>query len=149
MAKRGFVLFYDYAEQFGALSDASAGKLIKAIFEYETTSATPKLPPKAEMAFMFIKNSLDENKDKYEKTCEKRSEAGIKSGEIRHEQMLNKINTCSFSRTKRTDTDTETETETDTVTETDTKRAKKTKGIPQKLIDAGFDFDFDDIYEKP
>ena len=99
------------------------------------------------MAFMFIRNSLDENKDKYEKICEKRKEAGIKSGEIRREQVLNKINTCSFSRTKRTDT--ETETETDTVTETDTKRAKKSKGLSQKLIDAGLDFDFEDIYEKP
>lgn len=149
MAKRGFVLFYDYAEQFGALSDASAGKLIKAIFEYETTSATPKLPPKAEMAFMFIKNSLDENKDKYEKTCEKRREAGKAGGVASGISRLSKLSKCLKNEANEADTDTDTETETDTVTETDTKRAKKTKGIPQKLIDAGFDFDFDDIYEKP
>ena len=122
--KRGFILYNDYSEQFLSLSDAECGKLIKAIFVYETTSEMCKLPARASMAFSFIKNALDENRDKYAETCKKRKEAGKKSGEVRLEKSkkkankTNKTNTCSISGTKRTDTDTETETETKTDTGT-------------------------------
>ena len=35
--KNSFVLYHDNKEIFDALKDESAGKLIKAIFEYEVT----------------------------------------------------------------------------------------------------------------
>lgn len=126
MAKRSFVLFHDYREQICSLSDAACGQLFKAIFAYEIDGESPKLPQKAEMAFMFIKHALDENREKYKKVCAKRSEAGIKSGEARRKQMLNKTNMCSNLQTKRTDTETVTETETDTVTVTETETVTET-----------------------
>ena len=64
MAKRSFVLFHDYREQICSLSDAACGQLFKAIFAYEIDGESPKLPQKAEMAFMFIKHALDENREK-------------------------------------------------------------------------------------
>ncbi len=170
MAKRGFILYNDYAPQFNSLSDEQCGRLIKGIFNYVISGEEPKLTSKAEMAFMFIKNALDENKSKYEDVCKKRSEAGKRSGEVRYEKAMNKINTCSISRTKRTDTDTDTETETETVTETETNTGtvpsyaylsggrtgkqwanaqNKERTIPLKLKNAGFDFNLDDIFEQP
>ena len=143
MTKRGFVLFHDYAEQFCSLSDASAGKLIKAIFEYEISGSCQKLPQRADMAFMFIKNSLDENRKKYEAVCEKRREARKKGGIA---SVLSKSSKCNQMQP---DTDTETETDTDTVTDTDTKQKSRRSRISERLRKAGFDFDFEDIYERP
>ena len=148
MAKRGFVLFNDYAEQFCSLSDVSAGKLIKAIFEYTTSGTKPKLPPKAEMAFMFIRNSLDENKDKYEKICEKRREAG-KAGGVA--SGMSRSSKCLKNEANEADTDTDTETDTDTVTvtDTDTEHQKFRRGVRRKKSNSSLDFDLDDFFEKP
>lgn len=169
MAKRGFILYNDYAPQFNSLSDEQCGRLIKGIFSYVISGEQPKLSSKAEMAFMFIKNALDENADKYAETCRKRSEAAKKSHENRTSAIAGKCMQL-HANAANTDTNTETVTDTDTVTDTNTNTVtsplsagfagdrtgqrwanaqKKEKTISQKLKNAGFDFEFDDIFEKP
>lgn len=115
--KRGFILYKDYSEQFLSLSDAECGKLIKAIFIYETTGEMCKLPARASMAFSFIKNALDENRDKYAETCKKRKEAGKKGGIA---SVRSKSSKCNQMEPNQADTETETETETETKTDTGT-----------------------------
>ncbi|MBQ7399252.1 MAG: hypothetical protein IJW06_02150 [Clostridia bacterium] len=145
MAKRGFILFADYAEQFCSLSDAECGRLIKAIFIYETTGEVQKLPPRSSMAFSFIKNALDENRDKYAETCKKRSEAGKKGGIASAQSKSSKLSKCYQMQANQadTETDTKTETETDTVTETESKtqnEAKPLKNSPTLTKEARGEF---------
>lgn len=78
--KNSFVLYSEYKEQFSLLSNEEAGKLIMAIFEYTESGNVPDLDGMALMAFSFIKKQLDRDSEKYEKTVEKRREAGKNGG---------------------------------------------------------------------
>lgn len=75
-----FVFRTKWKKQICKLSDDEAGKLIKAILEYQESGTQPELPIAADMAFSFIGAELDENNRKYEETCRKRSEAGKQGG---------------------------------------------------------------------
>ena len=127
--KRSFILFHDYKKQIMSLSDVDCGQLFKAIYAYETEGEELPLPDRADMAFMFIKNALDENRGKYEDVCKKRSEYGkLGGGQIGNKnakkadvnEETSKTSISSNKRAKRADTVTETETATVTETETAT-----------------------------
>lgn len=121
MAKRSFILFHDYTEQFLCLSDEECGKLIKAIFIYETEGEVTNLPPESRMAFRFIRHALDENRDKYEDICKKRSDAAKKShfrGNSANASKSKQMHAFAADTETETDTDTVTVTETETVTDT-------------------------------
>jgi hypothetical protein len=72
--KKSFILYADYIKHIERLSDDEAGKLFKAIFEYVNEGRLPDLDGMAAMAFSFISNQLDNDLQKYEETCKKRSE---------------------------------------------------------------------------
>lgn len=74
--KASFILYSEQAEVFNLLEDSEAGKLIKAIFEYQQTGVMPKLDKSLRIAFMPIKGTLDRNAVKWEEIRKKRSEAG-------------------------------------------------------------------------
>ena len=78
--KNSFVLYNEYKDQFELLSYEEAGQLIMAIFEYTETGVAPDLNGMVLMAFAFIKKQLDRDAEKYEKTVEKRKEAGKNGG---------------------------------------------------------------------
>lgn len=69
--KDSFILYLEQKEIFETLSDNEAGKLIKAIFEYESTGQLPKLSKTLNLVFIPIKNALDRNKEKYQKVVER------------------------------------------------------------------------------
>ena len=71
MGKESFILYLEQQEVFEMLSDAEAGKLIKAIFEYEKTGKIMNLDKALQIAFIPIKSSLDRNKEKYNKVVER------------------------------------------------------------------------------
>ena len=71
MGKDNFILYSEQEQLFNLLNDTQAGKLIKAIFEYEKNGTIPKLNPQTNMAFISIKTTLDRNKEKYEKVIER------------------------------------------------------------------------------
>lgn len=72
--KKSFILYADYIKHIGKLSDEEAGRLFKAIFDYVNEGRLPDLDGMAAMAFSFISNQLDNDLQKYEETCKKRSE---------------------------------------------------------------------------
>lgn len=76
MEKISFLMYLDYEEQFNLMTDEELGKLIRAIMEYEKTGIEPELNGMVKMAFSFIKAQLDRDRDKWEDTKNKRSEAG-------------------------------------------------------------------------
>jgi hypothetical protein len=87
--KNAFLLYKNHAEIFEKLSDEQAGKLIKAIFEYERTGMTPELEPLLDMAFTPIKQTIDIDAEKYAQKVEKRREAGSKGGKQRVANQAN------------------------------------------------------------
>ena len=72
--KKSFILYADYIKHIERLSDDEAGKLFKAIFCYVNNGRLPDLDGMAAMAFSFISNQLDNDLQKYEETCKKRSD---------------------------------------------------------------------------
>lgn len=77
--KDSFILYQEQKEIFDTLTDNEAGKLIKAIFEYEA-GQSPKLNKTLSLVFIPIKNALDRNRQKYEAQVEKNRENGKKGG---------------------------------------------------------------------
>lgn len=75
MDKKSFVLYNDQKEVIDELDDEQAGKLLKAIYEYNTTK---KITLKGALKIIFIpfKTSFDRDDEKWEKTRIARSEAG-------------------------------------------------------------------------
>ena len=70
MAKNSFLLYYNQNEIFNELTDEEAGKLIKAVFDYEINGSVSK--DKFTRALMIpIKQVLDKNKEEYEIICER------------------------------------------------------------------------------
>jgi len=78
--KKSFVLYQEQEEVINRLSDEQAGKIYKAIFEYNRTGETPKMEQLLDFIFIPIKQSIDRNKDKWVETCQRRSEAGKLGG---------------------------------------------------------------------
>lgn len=80
MGKDSFILYSEQEQLFNQLNDTQAGKVIKAIFEYERIRKIPKLNPLSNMAFITIKTTLDKNREKYEKVVERNKQNGKLGG---------------------------------------------------------------------
>ena len=79
--KPSFVLYTEHIEQFDSLSDAQAGQLIKAILHYVAEGEAYIEDPVVSAMMMFIRQTLDRDRKKWEETRQKRVEAGKKGGE--------------------------------------------------------------------
>lgn len=77
MAKNSFILYHDQKQVFDELTDEQAGKLIKAIYEYNINGKV-KLTGALRLVFIPFKTAFDRNNEKWDETAEKRSEAGKK-----------------------------------------------------------------------
>ena len=146
--KKSFVLYCDYKKHFALLPAEDQGRLLMAIFDYVETGAEPALEALPMMAFSFIRAQLERDMQKYKDTCERRAEAGRRSGEARrakaeqNEQSGTKRTSVNFvqqneqSGTKRTDTDNGTDNvtdnDTDNVTDTDIYNRGNSGELPEK-----------------
>lgn len=77
MAKKSFILYKDQKEVIDELTDEQAGKLFKAIYEYNINKKI-NLTGALKLIFIPFKTSFDRNDDKWEEIAEQRSEAGKK-----------------------------------------------------------------------
>lgn len=105
MEKNSFVLYTeDIDNLIEDLDEFQIGKLIIAINKYVKTKQMPdfKFEPVLSMAFKFIKNKLDRDIDKWEKTKQARSEAGKKSGEKKKAKIKKSIDKYEENQTKQT-----------------------------------------------
>lgn len=75
-----FILYTEQKEIINKLSDEQAGKLIKAIYEYESTGVMPILEKEIDLVITPIKQTLDKNEKKWEEMKKQRSEAGRLGG---------------------------------------------------------------------
>lgn len=114
--KDSFILYQEHKEIFETLTDDEAGKLIKAIFEYEDTGQITQLDKSLKLAFIPIKNALDKNKEKYEKVVERNKENGKKGG--RPKNPKNPVGYLGYSKKpKKADSDNDNEHDNDSDSE--------------------------------
>jgi len=94
-----FVLYTSIAETLERLTDAQKGELFQAILDYELDKEINITDSIVEIAFIPIRQSLEQNNAKWEKTKAARSEAGKKSAEVRRQKATNLTN-VDFVQTK-------------------------------------------------
>ena len=75
--KNSFIIYNSFYEPLKNLSNEQLGKLFRAIFDY-TIDGKVTEDNEILVAFMFIKNQLDMDNEKYQDIKQKRSEAGKK-----------------------------------------------------------------------
>ena len=66
-----FILYTSDYQLIEMLTDAQLGQLLRALFVYTRDGETIELDPVVNMAFSFIKDKIDRNKEKYQKKCER------------------------------------------------------------------------------
>lgn len=81
-SKKSFILYYDSQHLFNMLADTQAGRLIKAIYDYEINGTVPNCDDDIafKMAFTTIQLCLDREKEKYNSVCERNRLNGQKGG---------------------------------------------------------------------
>ncbi|MDY0144083.1 MAG: DUF6291 domain-containing protein [Bacteroidales bacterium] len=67
MQKDSFILYTQFSEVIGELSDEQAGKMFKALFNYTTTGNEPEFSGILKMAWIPIRQQIDRTTEKYEK----------------------------------------------------------------------------------
>ena len=77
MEKNSFILYGDIYDAIKDLDNEDFAELFRAVFKYVNYGVAPT-NKNIYIAFMFIKNLIDKNNEKWENTRQKRSEAGKK-----------------------------------------------------------------------
>lgn len=67
--KKSFLLYKDQEEIIDNLTDKQAGRLFKAVFDY-ARGDKPVLSQSMSVIFISIRQTIDRNKENYEKVCE-------------------------------------------------------------------------------
>ncbi len=102
--KKTFVMYKDWKAAFSKMTDEQAGKMIKAVFQYqsgdeEISFDDPGLP----FFFEIIKDKFDEDSAKYQETCDRNRENGSKGGRPKTEKTeQNRKNPVGLSKTEKT-----------------------------------------------
>ena len=73
-------MYTEYRTQIELLSKEQRGDLLTAILQYASGMELPEMDAITSMAFSFIKERLDKDEAKYQKTVEARREAGRLGG---------------------------------------------------------------------
>ena len=69
-----FILYTSDYQLIDGLTDEQLGQLTRALFVYARDGEVSKLEPVVRMAFVFIKDKIDRNQQKYQKKCERNRE---------------------------------------------------------------------------
>ena len=78
--KKSFVMYIDYWKHIKLLTMEQRGILLSAIMQPVAGDEVMELDGVTQMAFSFITEQIDRDADKYQKTIEKRKEAGKLGG---------------------------------------------------------------------
>ena len=86
--KNSFILYTEQKAVIDKLTDEQAGKLIKAIYAYETGEEM-ELDAILDLVITPFLTVLEKDKEKYVEKCEKRAQAGAKGGKQRVANQAN------------------------------------------------------------
>ena len=101
--KNSFVVYAEIKETIDELTDEEVGKLFRGMVEYQTTGKVPEFTGILKFAFIPVRQQMDRNNSKWQRTRERRAEAGrrggVKSGESRRNEA-NEANEANASNEK-------------------------------------------------
>ena len=105
--KNSFIVYAaDIKETLDKLTDDQVAKLFRGMVDYQITGEAPEFSGVLEFAFIPIRQQMDRDNTKWERTREKRVESGrqggIRSGEVRKAKAENEANEASASKSKQT-----------------------------------------------
>ena len=128
--KKSFILHADLLNKVSVLNDEQMGKLFRAILIYSNTGEVIEMDQVVEMAFMFVKGSLDHNSEMYERRCKSIAEARERRKQksqidINMESDRNHTDINMKSSRYQTDINSDTDTVTDTDKDKRIKRESK------------------------
>lgn len=82
---KAFTSYIENEYKLNMLTDEQAGRLYKSLFAYSRTGEKPDFSDDPVLAYAFIDFTMDIDRDreKYEQTCQRRSEAGKKGSQAK------------------------------------------------------------------
>lgn len=82
---KAFYSYMENEEKLNMLSDEQAGRLYKSLYAYSRTGEKPDLSDDPLLAYAFADFviDLDRDREKYEQTCQRRSEAGKRGSQAK------------------------------------------------------------------
>lgn len=138
--KNSFIVFTDIKEILDDLDDNQVAALFRGMVDYQETGEDPNFKGALKYIFIPIRQQMDRNNEKWNKTKEVRAVAGkkggLRSGEVRAKQMkqneANEAN-ASFGSSNEANEANEAVTVTGTVTVTDTVTVNVTDTVGEEL----------------
>ena len=105
--KNSFIVYAaDIKETLDKLTDDQVAELFRGMVDYQITGEAPEFSGVLEFAFIPIRQQMDRDNTKWERTREKRVESGrqggLRSGEVRKSKAENEANEASASKSKQT-----------------------------------------------
>lgn len=95
--KNSFIVYADdIKETLDELTDEQVAALFRSMVDYQITGEEPKLSGMLKLAFIPIRQQMDRDNAKWQRTKVRRAEAGrkggLRSGEVRRDQSENEAN---------------------------------------------------------
>lgn len=105
--KNSFIVYAaDIKETLDKLTDDQVAELFRGMVDYQITGEAPEFSGVLEFAFIPIRQQMDRDNTKWERTRAKRVESGrqggLRSGEVRKAKAENEANEASDSKSKQT-----------------------------------------------
>ena len=125
-------VFPDMSATFDLLSDAEAGRLIKAVLHYGA-GVNDELPGQEKLVFAMLKSQIDRDAVSYRDFCDKQRENGSKGGRPKKPTVFdeNPENPVVFSKTQKSqDKEEEEDKDKEKDKEEDNKVRKRTRFTP-------------------
>lgn len=91
MDKKSFLLYTDQQKSWEKMTDADAGKLVKALIAYASSGIEPELEYPLDVVFSMHKQRMDYDNDAYERRVKSSRENGAKGGRPRKENPENPV----------------------------------------------------------
>ena len=131
-----FILYTSYYALIEGLTDEQLGQLTRAIFLYARDGKIIKLDPVVRMAFVFIKDNIERNQDKYQAKCEKNRQIALERERKKREAREKADNTNVHERSRTCENNTNVHErspyDNDNDNDNDNDVSKETDNIPSK-----------------
>ena len=86
--KKSFIMYSNYRKFLSMLSDSEIANLMRAIFCFVEDEEIPELDSKTDICFAVITDQIERDREKYQKVCERRANAGRLGGKQKYENRL-------------------------------------------------------------
>lgn len=108
---KGFLLYADDADLFAQLDDVGRSSVIMALFEYFINGTIPdNMDSTRHMVFSVIKRNIDRDREKYQRTCEKKRESQRQRWRRKGSKDVHNVNNVDNVNNVQKETKTKTQT---------------------------------------